>query len=369
MSTETKVQVIDADAHVIETNHTWDFMEPADERYRPQLYASPSNPAQDYWVIGNKIRGFRFPTLTEQHIKESSRLFGGNMETPQEAREMDDVELRLEHMDQLGIDVQVLHNTLWIEQITELPEAEVAICKSWNRWMADIWRQGKGRLRWSCVLPLLTMDETLREIKTARENGAVAVFMRPFEGDRMITDPYFYPLYEEASRLNMSIAVHVGNGNPTNCDLFRDPRGFGGFKPKGFFATFATPTTLSCQMLLASELPRVFPNLRWGFIEASAQWVPWVLHDARRRLVRTDKALPDNPMYEYGIFVTCETDDDIPYIIQHVGEDCLVIGTDYGHTDPSSDVDAIAKLKQREDIAPSTMSKILFDNSKALYGL
>jgi hypothetical protein len=27
---------------------------------------------------------------------------------------------------------------------------------------------------------------------------------------------------------------------------------------------------------LMSELPQQFPKLRWGFIEASAQWVPWI---------------------------------------------------------------------------------------------
>ena len=41
------------------------------------------------------------------------------------------------------------------------------------------------------------------------------------------------------------------------------------------------------------------------------------------------------------MFVTCENTDDLPYIVQQAGEDCLVIGTDYGHTDISSDVDAI----------------------------
>ena len=41
------------------------------------------------------------------------------------------------------------------------------------------------------------------------------------------------------------------------------------------------------------------------------------------------------------MFVTCENSDDLAYIVQESGEDGLVIGTDYGHTDVSSDVDAI----------------------------
>ncbi len=29
-------------------------------------------------------------------------------------------------------------------------------------------------------------------------------------------------------------------------------------------------------------MPQFFPDLRWGFIEASAQWVPWVVDEAVR---------------------------------------------------------------------------------------
>jgi predicted TIM-barrel fold metal-dependent hydrolase len=46
-----------------------------------------------------------------------------------------------------------------------------------------------------------------------------------------------------------------------------------------------------------------------------------------------------------------------------------VIGTDYGHTDTSSDIDAIKTFKARNDVAPEIKQKILSDNARALYGL
>ena len=75
-------------------------------------------------------------------------------------------------MDELEIDVQVLHSTIFIQQIADRPEVEVAVCRAYNRWLADIWRQGKGRLRWSAALPFMAMDEALKELRTAVENGA-----------------------------------------------------------------------------------------------------------------------------------------------------------------------------------------------------
>jgi predicted TIM-barrel fold metal-dependent hydrolase len=69
------------------------------------------------------------------------------------------------------------------------------------------------------------------------------------------------------------------------------------------------------------------------------------------------------------MFVTCENSDDLPYIVQQGGEDCLVIGTDYGHTDTSSDIDAIKIFRDRTDLTPKVKEKILSDNARELYGL
>jgi predicted TIM-barrel fold metal-dependent hydrolase len=55
--------------------------------------------------------------------------------------------------------------------------------------------------------------------------------------------------------------------------------------------------------------------------------------------------------------------------VREAGEDSLVIGTDYGHTDISSDVDAIRIFRQRSDLTPAVKEKILSDNSRALYAL
>ena len=130
MSSQESLPVIDADAHVIETEHTWDYLEPSEEKFRPTLFSSPQEPTLQYWVIDEKIRGFRFPTYSEQQLRDLSDQFGRNVESPQAARELDDVQLRLDHMEKLGVDVQVLHNTFWIEQITTRPDVEAALCRS-----------------------------------------------------------------------------------------------------------------------------------------------------------------------------------------------------------------------------------------------
>ena len=228
-------------------------------------------------------------------------------------------------------------------------------------WMAETWQRGKGRLRWSCVLPLTSMPDAIEQLRFAREHGAVALTIRPIEGRRLVFDPYFYTLYEEASLLGMAVAIHIGNGNREFVDLTKpacDLHSAGLWR-------YRLVTVGACEALIESGLPRRFPLLRWGIVEAGATWVPWVLHEARRRSVRGYQ-VSDDILRELNIFVTMQNDDDIPALLP-IAPDNFVIGTDYGHYDSSSQMDAIAVFKRRKDVGDEAKKKLLSDNARRLW--
>ena len=81
------------------------------------------------------------------------------------------------------------------------------------------------------------------------------------------------------------------------------------------------------------------------------------------------KTLPDNPMKEYRQYVSCQTDDDVDHVLRYSGEDNIVVGTDYGHNDQSTDIEALRNLKNQGGITPAQYDKITYDNPKALFGL
>jgi len=89
---------------------------------------------------------------------------------------------------------------------------------------------------------------------------------------------------------------------------------------------------------------------------------------ARRYEKRGERLSPDL-MRDYRLYVACQTDDDLPYVLKYAGEDNLVIGSDYGHADTATEIEALRRLKEQTDIAPSAIDKILDDNARALYGL
>jgi predicted TIM-barrel fold metal-dependent hydrolase len=76
-----------------------------------------------------------------------------------------------------------------------------------------------------------------------------------------------------------------------------------------------------------------------------------------------------DPLTDNNIFVTVEVSDDIPYVISRTGDDNLVVGTDYGHTDTSAEIEALRILREGGTVAPASVDKILGPNSERLYGL
>jgi len=138
-----------------------------------------------------------------------------------------------------------------------------------------------------------------------------------------------------------------------------DPNAFG-------LMRFRLMTAGSCEGLIESRLPLKYPNLRWAFVEAGSMWLPWMLHEAKRRSLQRGHPLPDDVLKEFNIFVTCQNDDELAYT-HRCGPDNLVIGSDYGHYDGSSQMDALRVMQKRTDIDEESKRKILCDNPKRLW--
>ena len=117
--------------------------------------------------------------------------------------------------------------------------------------------------------------------------------------------------------------------------------------------------------------------MKFGFLEVSASWVPFLYHHLKRS-ARPRPSFPNarwkfssckELFREYRIYVACEVDEDIPYLTEYIGEDHLLIGSDYGHNDPAEEKALVANLKAREDLAADRVDKILVHNPKEFYSL
>ncbi|HEY7218425.1 MAG TPA: hypothetical protein VH985_08520 [Candidatus Binatia bacterium] len=177
--------------------------------------------------------------------------------------------------------------------------------------------------------------------------------MRGLEGERLLSDSSLFPVYEEAQRLDFPICIHAGTGEFGYYDQFG----------QDVFSRFKLPSVGAFNNLIYQGVPEKFPSLRWSFVETSSQWIPYAINDlvirtqaerefqrkyaghvltqvrAKERRLAAATLLRDNRIY-----VACQTSDDFGYVVEHAGEDHLIVGTDYGHADYSNDIEAIQSL-------------------------
>jgi predicted TIM-barrel fold metal-dependent hydrolase len=209
------------------------------------------------------------------------------------------------------------------------------------------------------VPPLKSIEESVKELKWAKDNGAVGVFFRGIEGGWTLDNPYLFPIYKAANDLDLPICIHTGAGCPAFLTLFDVERNH-------TFGHSRIQPLMAFRDIVANKIPEQFPRLKFGFIEASCGLGPSHAH--------FQKAFRERWKFSSDI-------DMLPrvphcrlrggrgrqrYIAQYTGEDHLLIGSDYGH-----------QIRRKSDgwlrhesprIFPRSRTR-LFDNPKQFYPL
>ncbi|MQA65710.1 MAG: amidohydrolase family protein [Alphaproteobacteria bacterium] len=351
------MRTIDADAHVIETSRTWEYMKDGAVSFRPVEVETPDGEVPE----GRAQRQNQFWAIDGRLVPRERNI--GLDTTVRDTREMRDIDRRLAHMDDLAIDVQILYPSLFLRPLTRKAEVELALVRGYNRWLGDIWRKGGGRLRWVALAPVRSLHDPAvvrDELTEAKANGACGVFMCGFSCDREAWTPYFHPLYAIAQDLDLAVCFHAGVDSTPVHDFFEFGDGL---------AKFKFPVISALHSLLLRGVPERFPALRWGFIEAGSAWLPYVLGELKRRFRRRGKRMSEDTLRSNNMWIACQVTEDLDYIVRWAGEGQLVVGTDYGHNDTSTEIEAMRVLRDEKKLNSGVIDKILGANASALYGL
>jgi uncharacterized protein len=360
--------IIDADTHISEGEAMWTVMDKAMQPRRPLMLSVPEDTwfgnRNAFWLIDGEIYpkpagkgSFALVTPSAQKVQD------GRKDSTVGSREMTDINTRLADMDRLNTAAQIVYPTLFLVYNTKDRELEVALCRAYNRFLAQASAASLERIRWVAVLPLQSIKESIDEIRFAKQHGAVGIFFRGIEGEYTLDHPYLFPIYEEAQKQNLSICVHTGCGVRAILEMFDISRNH------TFGHTRVMPL-LAFRDIIANKIPEQFPSLRFGFIEAAAGWVPFLIHIVRRLQKEKFRFGSSTELFrEYRLYVACEADEDIPYLAKYTGEDHLLIGSDYPHSDPSREDQFVHAITVRQDISPQLRQKLLCDNPRAFYGM
>src|SRR6266446_8169974 len=197
--------VIDADGHVLEPVDLWDtYIDPAFRGRGPRLFVDQDGKerlrvedkvlgsAKGLGLIG--AIGARQGTVSDITIKYVEGKKGGF-----------DPHARIPDMDLDGIDAAFLYPSLGLfAAAIHDPVLAAAMCRAYNRWLADYCKPYPDRLFGIAMLPLQSIDLAIAEMRFARrELGMRGGFLRPNPyNDRMLHDAAYEPFWSAAEDLD-----------------------------------------------------------------------------------------------------------------------------------------------------------------------
>lgn len=369
------MNAFDADAHVEESPATFSdaFLDPAFRDRRPQVVMLEGQ--GPVWAIDQRI----FPRRTGRgahhfstpaSVGETPSSFTATKRDELGSITLADVDARLRQMDVDGIERQVIYPTLFLAYpLTEDEAYAGALCRSYNRWIAETCDRQADRMLWVCTVNLGDPGGAVEEVRRARADGAVGCMVLGTVGDRTLDDPAFDPFYAALCDLDMALAVHVGWSSPSLTSLYDNVY-------DALVVPFTTTLFTGFLHIIASGVLDRFPKLRVCFFEAGCQWVPFLLdrmehyHEMAVGRGRWQYRAKQSPMaYVRGgnVYFGFEVEDRIlPQVIDMVGPDALIYASDIPHGD--REWDSGRTLEARSDLDEPAKRKLLVDNGLRFYG-
>jgi aminocarboxymuconate-semialdehyde decarboxylase len=167
---------------------------------------------------------------------------------------MTDVGKRLEDMDRVGIDVEVVSlstpNLFFAD-----PQHQPVIARMVNDAYAELMAKHPARFKAFASIPMDSPDEAIKELDRAigelKMNG---VILLSNIGGNALTSPQYREFFAEANRLNLCILLHPML--PAHADPFRE-------YVLGPIIGFMFDTTLAVARMCFDGMFSDFPDIRW----------------------------------------------------------------------------------------------------------
>lgn len=357
--------IIDSDTHINEPMEAFEkFLEEPYNSRRPRVIKDTFGLTR----IVLEGRLYPDPRLKQAHSKKIEGADMGGIHAGAK-----DPKARVGDLDLEGIDIQVIFGSLGLA-ISALPDKDfaVAMSRACNNYYADFRNVNPDRLKCMATLPLQDIPASLEELKRARQElGQIGLMLPPNVNGKNLDHPDFYPIFEEAQELNLPIAIHWGNGaymNAAGVERFDNH-----FMTHLIGHPFEQMIALAC--IMCGGLLELFPRLRFAFLEAGCGWLPsWIdrLHEHYERRTAEMPLMKQEPI-DYlrsgRCFFATEPDERmLPYVIRELGDDLILFGSDYPHTD-SKFPNSVKWIRERKDISEASKEKILSKNGLRFWDL
>jgi len=240
---------------------------------------------------------------------------------------MTDVAKRIEDMDRVGIDVEVLSlstpNVFFAEA-----DRQAQIARLVNDAYADLIANHPARFKGFASIPMDDADAALKELHRAIDdlklNGVI--LLSNIRGNSL-TAAQYRPFFEEANRMELCILLHPML--PANAEPFRE-------YVLGPIIGFPFDTTLAIARMCYDGLFRELPKIRW-IVGHLGGGVPYLMErmdngwrDFPECREKIDQ-LPSSYLKELYYDTVSFSSFNLNMVREMVGTDHMVMGSDYPH--------------------------------------
>jgi predicted TIM-barrel fold metal-dependent hydrolase len=282
---------------------------------------------------------------------------------------------RIPDMDLDGIDAAFLYPSMGLfAGAVHDPELASALCRAYNRWLADYCKPYSDRLFGVAMVPMQSVEHAIQEMNFARRDlGFRACFLRPnpYHGNKMINDPMYESFWAAAEDLDIAIGFHEGgsSGMPTvGIDRFEG-------RAARHIVSHTMEMMLACLAVIWGGVCEKHPKIRIGFLESGGGWIaPWLDRMDRHFDDQgfNDSGLKTRPseLFQRNCWISFEpVEGSLGALADYIGPNKIMWATDYPHRDgffPGAPDMVRERLK---GTSPETQRGVLAGGAMGFYGL
>ncbi len=367
---------IDSDAHILEPDDIWEkYLDP---EFRGEM------PRTRCWYEGEQmgfgfeieVGGYDMPIGVPHMLTVLPGLPAAYAEY---ARQGFPPHIYRAAMERVGMEYMVAYPTVGL-YVTAAPTLKAATAaayrRAYNRWLNDFCKDAGPRLLGAGSLDLRDPEEAAREaVRCVEQYGFKALHINPAPvGGKHLYDSCYDRLWATIADLDVPVGVHVSAYNAAD-PMLQDY--LPGLASAQAVMAFSIGNMIASAAFIVGGVLERHPKLRVVHLESGAGWAAFWLDRLKAGLMGGFRevdipGLRLHPVeyFQRQCYIAADTDDPgIKQVIDAMGDNNIVLSTDFGHPEGWKYTRAVEELMEVSGVSIESKRKIMWDNALRLHAL
>lgn len=349
---------IDSDSHFLPKD-VFDDVDPRFEHRRPRV-----------WFDAAGRSGVTHPEREAKLSYHQRYVLPNTFLASRRPRGFWETEPRIEFLDKVGIDIQVLVPSNPPFHYDVEPELAMSVCQSHNNAIARVLKKHPGRFIGLAHLPMQSPSRALKELDRAiTELGLHAPIVLTNIDGLNLDEPSLWPVYGRMEKLGVPLILHPS----------RSGKLLGAERLLKFHLDnalgFLYEGSLAITSLICGGVLDMFPRLRVGLLETGCGYLPYLMDrlDEVYDHEGVDKLIHKRP-FQYldqlwlSANVVAER-ETLTYVVKRYGAKRLMMAVDFPHGLGGAGESVVDAVLNNSDLTPKDKDCILGLSAAELFGI